>query len=64
MNDGKSDIYVTYFLKNQLVRTEIAGGSQRSAVAIMDFENKKMILLIKEIWKHLGTVFKGHRHLI
>ena len=53
MNDGKSDIYVTYFLKNQLVRTEIAGGSQRSAVAIMDFENKKMILLIKEMQMYM-----------
>lgn len=49
MNDGKSDIHVTYLLKNQLVRTEIAGGLQGSPVAIMDFENDKMILLIKEM---------------
>jgi hypothetical protein len=49
MNDGKSDIHITYLLKDQLVRTEIAGGSQGSAVAIMDFENNKTILLIKEM---------------
>ncbi len=53
MNDGKSDIHVTYLLKNQLVRTEIAGGSQGSAVAIMDFENNKTILLIKEMQMYM-----------
>jgi hypothetical protein len=53
MNDGKSDIHITYLLKDQLVRTEIAGGSQGSAVAIMDFENNKTILLIKEMQMYM-----------
>ena len=49
MNDGRSDIYVTYLLKDKMVRTEIAGGPQGSAVAIIDFENNKTIMLIEEM---------------
>ena len=53
MNDGISVMQLTYMLKDKLIRTEIAGGSMGTAVAIIDLENNMTTMLIKEMQMYM-----------